>query len=114
MPGTLSGGEQQRVALARGLAVDPLFLLVDEPFAGLDLATKAEVLGDVKQLMSARGVTVCLVTHDPTEAFTLCTHGVVLDDGRVSESGAWDEILRAPRSALLTAFRASYRDASPR
>jgi len=108
MPGTLSGGQQQRVALARALAPDPVFLLLDEPFAGLDLATKAELLADMKELLRARRLTVCLVTHDPTEAFTLCTQGVVLDQGRVLERGPWEEILRAPRSALLRAFQVSY------
>src|SRR5688572_6996991 len=108
MPGTLSGGEQQRVALARGLATDPVCLLLDEPFAGLDLATKSELLDDMRRLLSARGLGVCLVTHDPVEAFTLCTHGILLDEGRVSVGGPWDEILRAPRSPLLQAFRNSY------
>ena len=108
MPGTLSGGQQQRVALARALAPDPLFLLLDEPFAGLDLATKMELLADMKAVLSARRLSLCLVTHDPTEAFALSTHGVVLDQGRVSEHGPWEEILRAPRAALLQAFRNSY------
>ena len=109
MPGTLSGGEQQRVALARALAPEPDFLLLDEPFAGLDLATKARLLGDLKHLLAERRVTVCLVTHDPGEAFSLCTHGAVLEQGRVSEHGPWADVLRTPHSALLRAFQAAFR-----
>jgi putative spermidine/putrescine transport system ATP-binding protein len=109
LPGTLSGGEQQRVALARALAVDPALLLLDEPFAGLDLATKARLFGDLGELVVKRNLTVCLVTHDPTEAFTLCTHAVVLGEGGVLERGPWKDILCRPRSPLLQAFGKSHR-----
>jgi iron(III) transport system ATP-binding protein len=112
LPGTLSGGEQQRVALARALAAEPAVLFLDEPFAGLDLVTKAELLGDIKELVSARALTVCLVTHDPTEAFALCTHAAVLEGGRVSQHGAWSELMNDPRSAVLKAFRACYQMAA--
>jgi iron(III) transport system ATP-binding protein len=105
-PGTLSGGEQQRLALARALAPDPSFLLLDEPFAGLDLATKAALLEDLGELAIERRVTICLVTHDPTEALTLCSHAVLLEEGSVTESGPWPDLLRVPRSPILAAFRA--------
>jgi len=108
LPGTLSGGEQQRVALARALAAEPAVLFLDEPFAGLDLATKADLLRDVKNLVSARGLTVCLVTHDPTEAFALCTHAAIVEEGRVAQHGPWRELMSDPHSAILRAFRARY------
>jgi ABC-type Fe3+/spermidine/putrescine transport system ATPase subunit len=112
LPGTLSGGEQQRIALARAVAAEPVFLLLDEPFAGVDLATKADLLRDLKPLLTERRMTTCLVTHDPTEAFALCTHGALLEHGRVAVHGPWTEILDAPRFELLRHFKAAYRTAS--
>jgi len=105
-PGSLSGGQQQRVALARALAVRPSFLLLDEPFAGLDLVTKAKLLEEIVALAMAQQVTVVLVTHDPYEATTLCRSALVLDGGRVKESGTWQDLLGSPRSEILRVFRA--------
>lgn len=105
LPGSLSGGEQQRVALARAIAGDPILLLLDEPFAGLDLATKADLLTDLRRLRDERGLTLCLVTHDPTEALALCTHALVMGEGTVLEGGTWEAVLREPHSPLLRAFR---------
>lgn len=105
LPATLSGGEQQRVALARAIAVEPALLLLDEPFAGLDLFTKSQLLTDLRELAVRRGMTLCLVTHDPSEAFSLCTHAIVLEREVILERGPWKEVLREPRSVLLRAFR---------
>src|SRR5262249_12266433 len=104
-PGQLSGGQQQRVALARAVAVRPVFLLLDEPFAGLDLVTKTRLLGEINALAAERKLTLVLVTHDPWEATTLCRSALVLGGGRVEESGAFAEVLRAPQSELLRVFR---------
>jgi ABC-type Fe3+/spermidine/putrescine transport system ATPase subunit len=104
-PGTMSGGQQQRVALARAIAVRPAFLLMDEPYAGLDLVLKSRLLPDVRQLAATQGMTVILVTHDPLDAMSLCRSAVVLDQGSIVESGSLMELLRAPRSDLLRAFR---------
>jgi iron(III) transport system ATP-binding protein len=107
LPATLSGGEQQRVALARAIAVEPALLLLDEPFAGLDLSTKSELLAELRELAVRRSMTLCLVTHDPSEAFSLCTHAVLLEGGSAPERGPWKQVLRRPRSALLQAFRSA-------
>src|SRR5262245_26750741 len=104
-PGLLSGGEQQRVALARAIAVRPRFLLLDEPFAGLDLATKTALLGEIADLASAQRLTVILVTHDPLEAVGLCRFALILEGGRLVQSGELEEVLREPRSSLLEIFR---------
>lgn len=104
-PGSLSGGEQQRVALARALAGEPQFLFLDEPFAGLDPCTKEQLLRDIADLTARRHATLVLVTHDPTEAFALCSRVVVLERGRVDTQGSWGDVLRAPSSDLLRAFR---------
>ncbi len=110
-PGTLSGGQQQRVALARALAMQPKLLLLDEPLGGLDLISKQAVLTQIARLKSRLGFAVVLVTHDPVEVKGLCTSLAVLEDGRIAERGALDEIAANPQSALAKAFvRASGND----
>ena len=104
-PGLLSGGQQQRVALARAMAARPTFLLLDEPFASLDLSTKDHLLGEIRSLAEARPLTLIVVTHDPLEATALCQHAIVLDNGVLIESGPWEELLSSPKSALMTLFR---------
>ena len=108
-PGSLSGGQQQRVALARALAARPTFLLLDEPFAGLDLVTKDRVLREIAEATAKHEATVLIVSHDPMEVTTLCRTALVLDQGRVQESGTWEELLRDPRSEILTIFKARLR-----
>jgi ABC-type Fe3+/spermidine/putrescine transport system ATPase subunit len=111
-PGQLSGGQQQRLALARAMAARPTFLLLDEPFASLDLSTKDRLLAEIQSLAERQALTLIIVTHDPLEATTLCQHAVVLDDGALIESGPWDELLRSPQSALLRLFRDRVREIS--
>jgi iron(III) transport system ATP-binding protein len=111
-PGQLSGGQQQRVALARAMAARPTFLLLDEPFASLDLSTKDRLLAEIRSLAERQALTLIVVTHDPLEATTLCQHATVLDDGVLVESGSWDELLRSPQSALLRLFRDRVREIS--
>ncbi len=105
LPKTLSGGQQQRVALARAIAPRPDFLFLDEPFAGLDLITKTRLLAEIRELAKAQEFTIVLVTHDPLEAVRLCGSAVVLNGGRVETTGSLDELLRAPKSEILKAFR---------
>jgi iron(III) transport system ATP-binding protein len=101
----ISGGEQQRVALARAVATRPAFLLLDEPFSGLDPVTRAQVIEEVARLTRTEGIGAVLVTHEPLDALALCGRGVVLEEGIVLEAGPWAELLRAPRSRLLEAFK---------
>ena len=103
-PETLSGGQQQRVALARALAMRPKLLLLDEPLGGLDLITKQALLKQISQLKSQLGFAVILVTHDPVEVRGLCTSLAVLEDGRIAEHAALDEITANAQSALGKAF----------
>ncbi len=105
LPGTLSGGEQQRVALARAIALRPAFLFLDEPFAGLDLVTKTKLLSDIAMLAEQRMFTILLVTHDPAETTSLCRSAVVLNQGRIEESGDLSELLCHPKSEILRIFR---------
>ncbi len=107
-PDTLSGGEQQRVALARALAPAPHYLLLDEPFASIDLPVKTRLLAEIARLADHERIAVVLVTHDPLEALALCDEGAVLEGGRLIERGRLRTLLAAkvPRSATLQAFRA--------
>lgn len=114
-PSELSGGQQQRVALARAVAPKPDFILLDEPFAALDLVLKARLTDELRRLADAQRVTFVLVSHDPSDAIALCRWACVLDGGRLGEAGPLENLLKEPRSALLRLFRErlSPRDAAP-
>lgn len=105
LPGTISGGEQQRAALARAIAVRPAFLLLDEPFSGLDLVIKIKLLEDISRLARECGMTILLVTHDPLEAKALCNLLIVLNHGTIEEKGGLNELLRTSQSELIKVFR---------
>ncbi|HEV3440909.1 MAG TPA: ABC transporter ATP-binding protein [Gemmata sp.] len=113
-PGAMSGGQQQRIALARAIAVRPAFLLMDEPYAGLDLVIKSRLLAEVHALTALQKMTVILVTHDPWEAMSLCRSALVLDQGCLVEAGPLTELLREPRSDLLCIFRDEFRRHEPK
>ena len=95
-PAQLSGGEAQRLALARALAADPEILLLDEPLAHLDAGLKDELLRQIGQLPGAKAVTVVYVTHAWREAASICAQIAVLDGGQIRQSGAPDELFWAP------------------
>lgn len=104
LPGTLSGGQQQRVALARALSMQPRLLLLDEPFAGLDLVTKESIIREVSKLKNELSLALILVTHDPIEARLLCDSLAVLEAGRIVDRGSIREVATNARSALGQAF----------
>lgn len=95
-PRQLSGGQQQRVALARTLAVAPRLLLLDEPLSALDTPGRAELRHELGHLLRAADIPVILVTHDRVEAIALGDRVVVLDAGRVLQSGAVHEVFTRP------------------
>ncbi|TQM13736.1 ABC transporter ATP-binding protein [Pseudonocardia kunmingensis] len=93
---TLSGGEAQRVALARALAPEPRVLLLDEPFAGLDATTRADLLADLRAVLDGLDTAVLLVTHDRYEAAALAGTTALLVDGRIRQLGPTARVLDEP------------------
>ena len=92
----ISGGESQRVALARTLVTDPEFLLMDEPLAALDAPTKARIIDDLREWNRAHSIPILYVTHSREEVFALGERVIVIDDGRVLAQGTPHEVLNAP------------------
>lgn len=100
-PGQLSGGEKQRVALARALGTEPAALLLDEPFAALDAASRVAVRRLlVDHVRTFDGPTI-LVTHDPLEALVLADRIIVLEEGRVVQEGMPEDLRSQPRSPYV-------------
>lgn len=101
LPAQLSGGQRQRVALARAWALEPAVLLLDEPFAALDVTAKRELRAEFqRQLAARRGVTV-LVTHDPREAMLFGQRIAVLESGRLSQLDTAEALLARPRTPYV-------------
>jgi len=98
-PMRLSGGEAQRVALARALVGEPRLLLLDEPLSALDVTARTAIRALLRrELAGFEGVAI-VVTHDPVDAMTLADRLVLVEDGRVTQSGSPEEIRAAPRTA---------------
>ncbi|TYC99534.1 ABC transporter ATP-binding protein [Arthrobacter echini] len=97
-PHQLSGGQAQRVALARALAVEPSLLLLDEPLAALDVSITPTMRLLLREVLQGR--TAVIVTHDPLDAFLLADRVLVLEGGRIVESGATAEVLTRPVTAF--------------
>jgi len=100
-PASLSGGQAQRVALARALAADPAALLLDEPLAALDAGTRVDVRRDLRRHLDAFEGPTLLVTHDPVDALTLADRVVILESGRVGQTGPLAEVTSRPRSRYV-------------
>jgi sulfate transport system ATP-binding protein len=103
-PSQLSGGQRQRVALARALAVEPKFLLLDEPFGALDTKVRQELRRWLRQLHEKLGLTILFVTHDQEEAMELADQVVVMNEGRVEQVGAPEEIYNHPANPFVYSF----------
>jgi ABC-type Fe3+/spermidine/putrescine transport system ATPase subunit len=104
-PSQLSGGQQQRAALARAIAVRPRFLLLDEPFSGIDLATKARLLKQIGDMACERQFQIILVSHDPWETLELCETAIILDQGSVQGTGRVVELLETGDGEPCLSFR---------
>ncbi|MQA09343.1 MAG: ATP-binding cassette domain-containing protein [Pseudonocardiaceae bacterium] len=100
----LSGGEQQRVSLARAIATDPAVLLLDEPAASLDAQSRSAFLADLDQALADRATTVVHVSHRPEEAMRLADRVVALVDGQVHQIGSPELLTRCPIDASVAAL----------
>jgi ABC-type Fe3+/spermidine/putrescine transport system ATPase subunit len=101
---TLSGGEAQRVALARSLAPAPRLLMLDEPLGALDRALREELMVELRHILKEIHQTAIYVTHDQEEAFGLADRVVVMNRGRVEQAGPPQEIYRRPASLFVARF----------
>lgn len=103
-PHELSGGQCQRVALARSLAPLPKVILLDEPFSNLDADLREELRNETRQILKERGTTTILVTHDQEEAFSLSDRVGVLNNGRLEQIGTPAEIYHQPSTRFVADF----------
>lgn len=101
---SLSGGESQRVALARTIAPDPQLVMLDEPLGALDRDLRQRLLTEIKQILAGRQVTALVVTHDREEAVELSSRLALMRDGTIVQSGTVDEILNDPADEWVASF----------
>jgi len=102
--GTLSGGEIQRVSLARALAAEPRCLLLDEPLSSLDPKARSQMRGLLRKIHRRGQHAIVHVTHDYTEAVALATRVAVMEHGTIVQTGTVDEIFRRPKSEFVAQF----------
>jgi sulfate/thiosulfate transport system ATP-binding protein len=103
-PSQLSGGQRQRMALARALAVEPQVLLLDEPFGALDAKVRKDLRTWLRRLHEEMHVTTIFVTHDQEEAMDVAGQLVVMNEGRVEQSGSADELYEHPANEFVMSF----------
>jgi len=103
-PSELSGGQQQRVALARALVLEPRVLLLDEPLAALDLKLRKQMQLELKSLQRRLGISFVYVTHDQEEALTMSDRIVVMNAGRIEQTGRAEEIYEHPLTEFVAGF----------
>jgi len=99
--GRLSGGEAQRVTLARALVTEPRVLLLDEPLGPLDRSMRADLIDELRRIHGRSRRTTVHVTHDPAEARLLADRVAVMVEGRILQSGSFDQVVREPASASV-------------
>lgn len=100
-PHTLSGGQQQRVALARAMAPQPSVILLDEPFASIDVSRRRQLRGRSRLSLKQSGAVTIMVTHDPEEALDMADRIAVMDQGAILQCGEPSELYAHPKSALV-------------
>ena len=103
-PSQLSGGQRQRVALARALASQPRLLLLDEPFGALDAVVRRDLRRWLRHLHEQMNITTIFVTHDQEEAFDLADRVVIMQDGKIAQSGTPLDIYRTPETMFVHEF----------
>jgi sulfate transport system ATP-binding protein len=104
LPAQLSGGQRQRIALARALAAEPKVLLLDEPFGALDARVRQELRQWLRRLHDELDVTSVFVTHDQEEAFEVADRVVIMNHGRIEQTGTPEEIFEQPANPFVMDF----------
>jgi putative spermidine/putrescine transport system ATP-binding protein len=103
-PHQLSGGQQQSIALARALAVEPRVLLLDEPLSALDAEVRVVLRGEIRRIQSDLAITTIYVTHDQEEALSISDKVVVMNKGLIEQVGKPEDIYRAPKTRFVATF----------
>jgi len=103
-PVTLSGGEQQRIALARSLAPEPRLVMLDEPLGALDRSIRDRLIGELRDILKDSSQTALYVTHDQEEAFQIADRIVILGNGKTAQIGTPREIYHQPNSPYIAKF----------
>lgn len=103
-PHQISGGQQQRVALARALAPNPVVVLLDEPFSNLDTKLRKFMRHEVREIIKAESTTAIFVTHDQKDALSISEQIIVMNEGRIEQIGAPEEIYHRPATEFVAAF----------
>ena len=104
MPHQISGGEQQRIAVARALAPRPRLILMDEPFSNLDYQLRQQLRRDIREILKHEGVATVLVTHDQVEAITFSDRMLLMQKGKVVQEGTPAEIYQNPQTIWASSF----------
>lgn len=104
LPEQMSGGQQQRIAIARALAPEPSLLLLDEPLSALDAKVRAELRGEIRSIQQRFGITTVMVTHDQNEALEMADQIVVLRDGEIEQVGSPRDLYARPRTRFVADF----------
>ena len=100
----LSGGEQQRVAIARSMVLNPKLLLLDEPLSNLDVHLRDVMRKEIKKIQKQFGVTMIIVTHDQEDAFKLANRVIVMNEGHIEQIGTPEELYKEPKNNFISSF----------
>ena len=104
LPSQVSGGQQQRIALARAIVIEPRILLFDEPLSNLDAKLREHMRDEIRKLQKKLGITSLYVTHDQSEAMAIADKVVIMRDGRIIQHGSPHEIYESPNSRFVADF----------
>ncbi len=103
-PGRISGGEQQRTALARALVQEPAVLLLDEPLSNLDAKLRVKVREDIREIQQRLGITTVMVTHDQDEAMAMSDRVAVMNDGKIEQVSTPQQLYSDPQTEFVATF----------